>query len=266
MTLEAPSLRCHTAGMTTVTGDLMHPSFITERTALVVWPHFVKAQSYKVRYKREDGNDEWKIVTGIGGFFYYLTDLQPLQLYSMELQLYCTNGAHSEWSEAMTFQTLPEDGQLSDAVTTPSPAPVDTSQSHVIYSNWDINTDFWTDVSTNGTFRDNYNDGGSHRSTYHAKMEPGGKIRFVTDIADHLTGWNKVRFLMRNLDDDDDAVDFRIEINERDDDGGAFTVGTEWHAHVFDFATYGSDVTSISFANLKNRTVTVLLDDLRFSM
>lgn len=239
--------------------NLLFVSSVTQTTALITWPQMTGAQSYKLRFKRQQ-DATWIHETGIFGFVYFLYDLEPFSKYSIELQIFCTNRAYSEWSIPSTFHTLGAEGQL---VVTPSPtpSPVDRSQSHVIYANWKVNADFWTDISTNGIFDNSYNDGGAHRSTYRAELEPGGKVHFVTSTTDrHLTGRGKVRFFMRSLN----PIDLRVQVNDDMNDGDTFTANTEWKDNEFDFAIQGSDINSISFENTSDRTVAVLLDDIRF--
>lgn len=122
-----------------------------------------------------------------------------------------------------------------------------------------MNGDFWKDESENGSFYDSYNDGGSHRSSFFAELQPRGMVKFVTNTAD-LSGLREVRFFVRSLGS---PVGLRLRVNGV---AGAITAGEEWRDHTFNFSYWvsGSDVTSISFENRNDSVVKILLDDIRF--
>mmetsp|Transcript_20420 Transcript_20420/g.33822 ORF Transcript_20420/g.33822 Transcript_20420/m.33822 type:complete len:488 (-) Transcript_20420:111-1574(-) len=142
----------------------------------------------------------------------------------------------------------------------PTQPPIDMTKSYTIYANWAVTTDFWADNSSNGDFDVSYNDGGSHRSTYSATLQPGGKVQFDAAGAD-LTGLSELRFFIRSFADD---VSLRLKVNGV---AGKITAHKDWRDHVFNFSWWvpGAKVTSISFENRNNFPVSVLFDDIRFT-
>jgi hypothetical protein len=182
-------------------------------------------------------------------------------MYTAEVQAVCTGGVAAPWSTVSVFVTL---GNTAPATKPPTPAPtpapeVDITKSYTIYANWRVTPDFWADSSSNGDFQVSYNDGGSHRSTYYGRMQPGGKVRFESTGAD-LTGLTEMRFFVRSLAE---GTNLRLRVNKV---AGTFTAGEKWRHHAFNFSYWvsGADVTSVEFENINDSPVTILFDDIRF--
>lgn len=147
-------------------------------------------------------------------------------------------------------------------ITLPVPSPTSSivlATSYNIYANWKIQTDYWTDDSINGVFYGSFNDGGSHRSTYYAQLDPGGQIRFTPKIAD-LTEQKALQLAVRSLSG---SAEIQIKVNTVSLE---VVAENEWHDHVLNcsYSSLGSEVKIVTLENTGYREITLLLDDIGF--
>lgn len=136
---------------------------------------------------------------------------------------------------------------------------------HTIYSNRMLYEFYWSHEVSRGSVSLNYDDGGSHASTYRANLGRKGKITFVAQAAD-LTGYNEIRFYDRAITKS--GAKLRIQIYGGDTSvRTVITPKSEWEANVFDFTMWfpGEDVYAVEISNMSKKPVSVLFDDIRFT-
>jgi hypothetical protein len=238
---------------------------VTTGSAVATWTTIPGAKSYDIRYKSSISST-WISQTGISVTNLTLPSLSPSAIYDIQLRAICSQTSSSSFSVNTQFKTrslaTPKPTSSPTLPPTPSPIPsVDISNSHTIFSNVAVNSDFWNNLSTNGLFLYNYNDGGSHKSSLYAQLQPYGKVHFESRGADltDLTGLNEVRFFIRGIT----TGTIRMKVNSR---SAHFSVDQAWHEHSFDYSFWlqGSDVSTVLFENIGTGPVTLLLDDIRF--